>query len=474
MQNVKKQYGLWTGIAMVVGIVIGSGVFIKAGGVLQAAGGNLTISLLAWLVGGIIMVTSGFCFAIFATRVTKYNGVVDYVEVATNKRFGYDLAWLITTFYYPIIASIVSIMSAKYFLELFGITYNFGDFANEDLKWLLFLLAFLLLSFFVVMNYLSPRIAAKFQISATIIKLIPIVVIAVVGVFAALILKNGELGILNAFSNAALTTDGKAYVSNFGEAVVTTSFAYEGWVCATSINAELKDSKRNLPKALTFGTIVIVLFYLIYFISLSACLGNSGVIAAGSSAPIEVFEKIMGGVGKAIFTIFIMISCLGTVNGVTMSCCRGMYTMSCRGQGICPEKFAKLGKNESVSLLSCIYGYCCMLFMLLIWYLALSGIGPFKYLGAMDEIICAIIYGAYITMYVYIMKNFKDANIFQRYIMPILAIIGSLFFVICGTGIFQIVSNGDWGRLTQFAVFMILLLILMIPSVFFYREKNNK
>ena len=110
MQNVKKQYGLWTGIAMVVGIVIGSGVFIKAGGVLQAAGGNLTISLLAWLVGGIIMVTSGFCFAIFATRVTKYNGVVDYVEVATNKRFGYDLAWLITTFYYPIIASIVSII----------------------------------------------------------------------------------------------------------------------------------------------------------------------------------------------------------------------------------------------------------------------------------------------------------------------------------------------------------------------------
>ena len=115
-----------------------------------------------------------------------------------------------------------------------------------------------------------------------------------------------------------------------------------------------------------------------------------------------------------------------------------------------------------------------MLFMLLIWYLALSGIGPFKYLGAMDEIICAIIYGAYITMYVYIMKNFKDANIFQRYIMPILAIIGSLFFVICGTGIFQIVSNGDWGRLTQFAVFMILLLILMIPSVFFYKEKNSK
>lgn len=79
MQKVKKQYGLWTGIAMVVGIVIGSGVFLKAGGVLQLSDGNLKISLLAWLVGGIIMVASGFCFAVFATKITKYNGVVDYV-----------------------------------------------------------------------------------------------------------------------------------------------------------------------------------------------------------------------------------------------------------------------------------------------------------------------------------------------------------------------------------------------------------
>ena len=72
MQEVKKQYGLWTGIAMVVGIVIGSGVFLKAGGVLQLSGGDLKISLLAWLIGGIIMIASGFCFAVFATKNSKF------------------------------------------------------------------------------------------------------------------------------------------------------------------------------------------------------------------------------------------------------------------------------------------------------------------------------------------------------------------------------------------------------------------
>ena len=64
------------------------------------------------------MIASGFCFAVFATRITKYNGVIDYVEVATNKRVGYHLAWLITTFYYPIVASIVSLFAGSYFFKL--------------------------------------------------------------------------------------------------------------------------------------------------------------------------------------------------------------------------------------------------------------------------------------------------------------------------------------------------------------------
>ena len=72
MEKVKKQYGLWTGIAMVIGIVIGSGVFLKAGGVLALSGGNLKISILAWFIGGVIMIASGFCFAIRIAFETEY------------------------------------------------------------------------------------------------------------------------------------------------------------------------------------------------------------------------------------------------------------------------------------------------------------------------------------------------------------------------------------------------------------------
>lgn len=463
MEKVKKQYGLWTGIAMVVGIVIGSGVFLKAGGVLQLSGGDLKLSILAWFVGGLIMVCSGFCFAVFASRVTKYNGVVDYVEQATNKKVGYVLAWLITTFYYPIIASIVALFAGQYFFILIGQ----GDVVGLT-HWANFLFAFVVLVIVVVINYLSPMIAAKFQVSATVIKLIPILVIAVAGLFASLIVGGGA-GIIPAFNNPALGFD-----VNFGEAVKKTAFAYEGWVCATAINAELKDSKKNLPRALTFGTIAILAFYVIYYVSLSAFLGNAGTIIQDANAPIAVFEQIMGKVGGVLFTAFIMISCLGTVNGVAISCCRGMYTMSCRGQGPAPEKFAKLGKNQSVSLLSCAYGFVCMVLMLFVWYLVMNTKSIFNYLGSMDEIVCAIIYGVYITMYIYIMKNFKDCNVFQRFIMPIVAIIGSVFFVLCGTGLYQLIFSGSFESLKAFGVFMLLFVILMAPCLFFYNEKNNK
>lgn len=457
MTEIKKQYGIWTGIAMVVGIVIGSGVFLKAGGVLKLAGGNLKLSILAWFIGGLIMITSSFCFAVFATKVTKYNGVVDYVEVASNEKIGYSLAWMITSFYYPIVA----LFAGSYFFKMIGLNIGLTDWQN-------FLFAFGIITLVVIMNYLSPIIASRFQISATVVKLIPILLIAIGGLFASLIVGN-DYGIINAFKNNA-----EGYELNFGEAVKKTAFAYEGWVCATAINAELKDSKKNLPKALVGGTIAILVFYIVYYVSLSAILGNEANIIQDEKAPIVAFQKMFGTIGGSIFTFFIMISCLGTVNGVTMGCCRGMYTMSCRGQGIAPEKFSKIGKNKNISFLSCIYGYGCILLMLLVWYLAMHNVWIFGHLGSMDEIICAIIYAIYITMYIFIMKNFKELNVVKRFILPGLAIIGSLFFTICGTGLYQLITTGKTNSLIDFLVFLVLFIILMLPSLFFYHKDGKK
>ena len=79
MENnqLQKRYGLFTAICMVVGIVIGSGVFFKAQDILKYTGGNMLLGILAWVIGGVVMVICAFNFANFATKYSKVNGVVD-------------------------------------------------------------------------------------------------------------------------------------------------------------------------------------------------------------------------------------------------------------------------------------------------------------------------------------------------------------------------------------------------------------
>lgn len=484
MAKIKKQYGLAVGIAMVVGIVIGSGVFLKAGKVLSLTGGKLWLSLLAWLVGGIIMITSGYCFAVFATKVKRYNGVVDYVEMSAGKRVAYHLSWLMNTLYYPTVASIVSCFASLFLFTLFGYNTDHplvqaaGVYGYLGM-WQTYLVAFGFVTLFAVLNYLSPKLAGKFQVSATVIKLIPILVIAIVGLFAGVI--KGAAGLGSAFTEPAT---GKDIVTNFGDAVKTTSFAYEGWVCATIINAELKDSDKNLPKALTGGTIAIVVFYLIYYIGISAILGNTAAVAEGANAPLAIFAKA-GEWARIIFCLFIIVSCLGTVNGVTMSTSRGLYTISCRGQGPNPEKLSQVNK-DGMSLWSCLFGYFFTVLLLVIWFLAnkdLEGVWAFSYLGSMDEIVCALIYGTFIFMFIHMIKKFDDLTPFKRYVMPIIAIVGCSFFVLCGTGLFQFITelisaaagarSVNWvkatGSLKCFGIWFILFLFINVPSIFFYR-----
>ena len=73
------------------------------------------------------------------------------------------------------------------------------------------------------------------------------------------------------------------------------------------------------------------------------------------------------------------------------------------------------------------------------------------------------------------MKNFKDTNVFQRFIMPAIAIVGAVFFVICGTGLYQLIASGfkDWSSVKAFGCFMVLFVVLMLPCIFFYKESNE-
>ena len=108
METLQKKYGLITATAMVVGIVIGSGVFFKAEKILTATGGNLSVGILAWVIGGVIMIVCAYNFAVMATKYEKVSGIVDYAEATLGTKYGYFVGWFMATIYSPTLTSVVS------------------------------------------------------------------------------------------------------------------------------------------------------------------------------------------------------------------------------------------------------------------------------------------------------------------------------------------------------------------------------
>ena len=101
----EKRYGLPTAICMVVGIVIGSGVFFKAEKVLQATKGNMPLGILAWGIVGAIMIICSYVFATMATRYEKVSGLVDYAEATVGRRYAYYVGWFMAVLYTPCLVS---------------------------------------------------------------------------------------------------------------------------------------------------------------------------------------------------------------------------------------------------------------------------------------------------------------------------------------------------------------------------------
>ncbi|MGM9917377.1 amino acid permease [Anaerotignum sp.] len=448
--GLEKRYGLLTAIAMVVGIVIGSGVFFKAEKVLVATGGNLPLGILAWFLGGLVMIICAYNFAVMATRYEKVSGVVDYAEVMVGPQYGYYFAWFMATIYFPAMTSVVAWVAARYFCVLMGWDIVGAQAMN---------LAGLFLIGSYVLNAISPRLAGKFQVATTVIKLIPLLLMALVGTIFGL--KNGIL-VQNFTTTTATSFSGE---NPLFTAVVGTCFAYEGWICATSINSELKDSQKNLPLALMFGSAFVVLVYMLYYVGLAGAVENEVMMAGGETGAKIAFSTVFTNVGGTLLFVFVVISCLGTLNGLMLACTRGFYAMAARSEGPMPHIFSAVDKVTNMPSNSSVMG----LLMAAIWLTYFFGanltdpwFGPFCFDSS--ELPIITIYAMYIPIFWMHMRKEKGLGTFNRYIAPILGILASGFMVLAA-----IISLGK-----SIIYYMVVFVVLMLIGVAMKNFRHEK
>lgn len=445
--TLEKKYGLMTAIAMVVGVVIGSGVFFKADDVLKMTNGNLIVALGAWGIGAFAMIFGALVFAEFAQRIEKSNGIVDYSEMAYGKKFGYLVGWFKGVLYYAPLSAILAWVASLYTMILLGS----DNPTNSPMTWTL--TAVYLTATYAV-NYYSPVLAGKLQVSTTLIKLVPLSLVAIVGTFTGL--TNGVT--MSNFSSAAASVGSSS--GTLATAVVATAFAYEGWIAAVTINSEIKDSKRNLPKALIIGSSVVFCVYVLYFLGIASVLPAETIVAEGDNAVRLATTQLFGPVASTILTLFVVISCLGTLNGLVLSCIRIPYSLAIRNQGPMPGLLKQVNPKTHMPTYSTLFSVGLSVVYAILWYCSLNELFG-RYIG-IDEIPIVLIYGLYVFLYIWYMREFKDLGFVKRFLLPSGAIAGSAIILYGG------ITNPSVG------LYLAISVVVLLFGLVFYRKEAEE
>ena len=475
MENgLKKQYGLLMAICMVVGTVVGAGVFFKAQAILQKTNGDMPLGVLAWIIGGAVMIFCVLAFCVMAQQYEKVNGLVDYAEATVGSKYAYMMGWFATTIYTPAMTSVLAWLTARYFL-------TFLVSVNPDLQLAgdpvtgteTFLLAgFILICVFAV-NTLSSKLAGKLQISATFIKLIPLLLMAVVGTIYGL--SHNMAGEPVSILAGNFATSAGDFKPLFG-AVVATAFAYEGWILATSINSEIKDSKKNLPIALVLGGVIIIAIYLFYYMGVA---GGASVETLMNDGATTAFTTVFGNVFGNILNLFVAVSCLGTLNGLLIGCIRGMYSISVRNMGPKVDLMKQIDPASGMPSNSCIIGLVIVAAWLVYFYGANLTAKPWFGVFSFDssELPIITIYALYIPMFIQFMRKAKELSALKRFVLPALGIIGSSFMVIAAIyshGYLPYLAAKENGQFSCPVLFyLILFAVIMIAGALVMKPKKK-
>jgi APA family basic amino acid/polyamine antiporter len=267
-------------------------------------------------------------------------------------------------------------------------------------------------------------LAGKFQVTTTVVKLIPLILMAVAGTVAGL--SSG----MTAANFYRVADVGVSAGGGLLASIVAVAFAYEGWIVATSINAEIRDSKKNLPRALIIGALIVVVVYISYYIGLAGAVPTQTLMAGGEAGAKLAFQNIFGQVAGTLIFVFIIVSCLGTLNGLMLGCTRSFYALAARGCGPNPKRFSQVDATTDMPANASVLGLLLCGFWLMYFYganLTASWFGPFSF--DTSELPIVTLYAGYVPIFLMMMRRETDLGAFRRVVMPVIAIVSCVFMV---------------------------------------------
>jgi len=297
----KQTFSVTDIIALIVGVVIGTGIF-KTPSIVAANTGRTDVFFLAWVAGGIISLVGALCYAELATAYPHTGGDYHYLTRAFGRKVGFLFVWSRMTVIQPGSIAMLAFVFGDYLSQILPL----GHSAHS-------LYAALSIAILTALNLMGAQKGKWTQNLLTAIKLI--------GLFSVVV-----VGMMFTSSPSPMAAVDPNPETSFGLAMVFVLLTFGGWNEAAYISAELHDVRRNMVRALLWGIGIITVIYLLMNLAYLRGLGlremgQSEVVAA------DLIRRILGQGGAKFISLLIIVSTLGAINASLFTGCRTNYAL---------------------------------------------------------------------------------------------------------------------------------------------------
>ncbi len=459
----KRELGLLDGTMLVVGSMIGSGIFIVSSDIARQVGSAGWLTLI-WLISGLITMIAAVSYGELSSMFPKAGGQYVYLREAYGKLIAFLYGWSFFAVIQTGTIAAVGVGFSKFAAYLFpsmsdeNILFEIGEFKLNAAQ-------IVSIITIVFLTYLNSRGVKKSKMMQTILTIIKILSLFGLIIFGFLLAAKAEIWNANwsdmwatkSFvkdSSSWLPISGVALISGISAAMVGSLFSSDAWVGVTFIAAEIKNPKRNVGLSLFLGTFIVTIIYVLTNLMYLAVIPFDEIATAKSDrVAVVASQYIFGDIGTYIIAIMIMISTFACNNGLIMAGARVYYTMA--NDGLFFKKAAKL--NVSSVPAWALWAQC-------IWASALCLTG--KYGDLLDFVIIIVLIFYILTIYGIFILRKNRPNIerpYKAFGYPFLP----MFYIIVASAIsvallFTKTSTCGWG---------VLIMLIGIPIYYVSKPK---
>lgn len=305
-QGLRKELGLFHSVSIVGGIMIGSGIFYVSTYVLERSGLSAGFAILAWVIAGLMSLMAALCYAELGTSMPQAGGTYNYISKAYGPGIGFSMG--ITDFFISQSGSIsaLAVGFTTYFSLLVPLT-----------EWQIKGMAIAIIVVLSLVNMMGVKKGGNLQGIFMIAKLVPIGIIIVCGLVMGKM--NNPMDIVPG--------EGMNPLSAFALAIVAALWAFDGWSSVYIVSEELKNPKRDLPRAVIIGVLGVTVVYVLFNLALLKVLPIDEIVATEAPGSMAA-QAIFGKPGAVLVTVGALIAIFGSCNGCILAYPREYYAMA--------------------------------------------------------------------------------------------------------------------------------------------------